>query len=384
MKKLFTLTSILLLNYSYSNANPLNESLKSNNWPSKVQIPAAASATTESMRMNLYGFYPDSSTFVVDGTFTQYASDYSNVVDGNDARKMTNPGENISMIRGTTDLIIERRQTIADADTIFFRMWNMRKKTYRFQFIGRNMNHSGLSGFLEDSYLNTSTPLNLNDTTLINFMITNDAASSVQNRFRIIFKRMPLLLAIPITFTSVNAYQQNQQININWKTRNENNIKNYSIERSVDGVAFLELTSVHADNLSSASYQWADHFPAKENNYYRIRSTDIEGKIDYSNVVKVEASVNTPKNIEGIAGISLYPNPATINNLNLKMINQPAGNYEIRLMNSYGQILLLQSFSHSGGSNIQKINIGKTVPAGIYHLEIINPSKEKQLFNVVF
>jgi hypothetical protein len=306
------------------------------------------------------------------------------VIDGNDARKMINSGENISMIRGTTDLIIERRQTITDADTIFFRMWNMRKKTYRFQFIGRYMNHPGMSGVLEDSYLQTSSPVNLNDTTLINFTVNTDAASYAQNRFRLVFKTMPLLVAIPFSFTSVKAYPQNEQINIKWKTLSENQIKNFFIERSADGVAFSELSSVKAANLLSNSYEWIDHFPTKETNYYRIGSTDAEGKIEYSNPVKVDATLIAAQNTEGNTGITLYPNPTTVNNLNLKMINQLPGNYEVRFINSYGQCVALSSFNCLGGNNIQKIKAAKTIPAGIYHLEITKPSGERQVINVLF
>lgn len=384
MKKLCTLPLILLLSYFYSNARSVDGTSNGQHTLSKMNILQSPSATSESMRMNLYGFYADSSTFVVDGTFTQYAPDYTNAIDGNDARKMINPGENISMIRGTTDLIIERRQTIADADTIFFRMWNMRKKTYRFQFIGRYMNHPGMSGVLEDSYLHTSSPVSLNDTTCINFTINNDTASYAQNRFRIVFKTMPLLIAIPFTFTSLKAYPQNEQINVNWKTRNENQIKNFFIERSADGVAFSPLSSVSAANLSSNSYEWTDHFPMKEMSYYRIRSTDAEGKIEYSNPVKVDLPLSGAQNSEGNTGITFYPNPATVNNLNLKMINQLPGNYEVRFINSYGQCLALSSFNYTGGNSIEKIKAGKSIPAGVYHLEITKPSGERQVITVVF
>jgi hypothetical protein len=384
MKKLFTLSLALLLHYFYSNANPLNQKLKDNKSFSLTEGANSPSSTGESMRMNLYGFYADSSTFVVDGTFTQYAPDYSNLVDGNDARKMFNPGENISLLRGTTNLIIERRQTFQDADTIFFRMWNMRKKTYQFQFIGRNMNEPGMSGVLEDRYLQTAAPLNLNDTTLINFIINNDTASYAQDRFRIIFKRMPLLVAIPFTFTSVKAYAQNEQINVSWKTVNENKIRNFNIERSADGISFSEMSSVNPSDLSSNSYEWTDHFPTKENNYYRIRSVNSEGSTEYSNVVKVELNSSAGRNTALSTGITVYPNPATAANLNLRMINQVAGKYEIRLINSYGQSVLDQSFTYNGGNHIEKINAAKSIAAGIYHLEIYMPSGERKVINVVF
>ncbi|HZW69621.1 MAG TPA: T9SS type A sorting domain-containing protein, partial [Hanamia sp.] len=227
-------------------------------------------------------------------------------------------------------------------------------------------------------------PVNLNDTTLINFTVNNDAASYAQNRFRIVFKTMPLLVAIPFTFTSVKAYQQDEQINVNWKTRNESQIKNFFIERSADGVTFSAISSVSAANLSSNSYEWTDHFPTKETSYYRIRSTDAEGKIDYSNAVKVDVALSAAQSTEANTGITLYPNPATVNNLNLKMINQLPGNYEVRFINSYGQCVALSAFNYNGGNSIQKIKAARTIPAGIYHLEITKPSGERQIINVLF
>jgi hypothetical protein len=80
----------------------------------------------------------------------------------------------------------------------------------------------------------------------------------------------------------------------------------------------------------------------------------------------------------------LYPNPATVDNLNLKMINQLPGNYEVRFINSYGQCVALSTFNYNGGNSLQKIKAGRTIPAGIYHLEITKPSGERQVINVLF
>ena len=121
------------------------------------------------------------------GILTQYDQSFTNVVDGMDARKMSNFSENLGMIRGTTTLVIERRHTIDFTDTIFYKMWNVQQRPYQLEFITSNLNHPGLTGYLEDSYLHTSVPINLNGANNINFSVNSDPASSAMYRFRIIF-----------------------------------------------------------------------------------------------------------------------------------------------------------------------------------------------------
>jgi hypothetical protein len=375
MKKLLSLLSLLMLFYMYGNANPLvneNSSITINN--NRVNGPYS---TIELMRMNLYAVYPDGTNYLVDGTLDQYGPNYSNNLDGYDARKMYNPGVNISLIRGTTDLVIERRQTIVLTDSIFFRMWGMQRMNYKMELVGTNLNHPGLLGFLEDNYLHSSTPLNLNDTTEVNFIVNTDPGSIAQNRFRIIFKTDPSFAPLPLTFTFVKAYQQQDHINIDWKTENETNMKKYIVERLTDGSNFVKQADVNANNLASNNYHWVDTYPAEGNNYYRISSIEIDGIIKYSEVVKVYVR-------KANQGISLFPNPATGNNLNLQLVNQQTGIYEVRLVNSFGQTYLAKTIQYNGGTSIENLKPGQNIPKGIYQLEIKKPGGEKRVMSVVF
>jgi hypothetical protein len=172
-------------------------------------------STTEMIRSNLYVVNADGSTTLYDGDYTGYADTYSNNVDAMDGMKMTNFTENLGMARDNVVLSIERRHTIGLTDTIFYKMWQMKQRNYQLQFIAGNLNHPGLSGFLEDKYLNSRTPIDLNGTTISNFTISADAASAAFNRFRLVFTtEARLFAALPITFTSVKAYQQNNNIAI--------------------------------------------------------------------------------------------------------------------------------------------------------------------------
>ena len=94
-------------------------------------LPKLFSQTSEQIRDNLYSFNADGSTSLYDGNLTVYSVNNSNSIDGMDAVKMSNFGENLGLQRGTTTLAIERRQSITAADTIFFKMWNMHQRTYK-------------------------------------------------------------------------------------------------------------------------------------------------------------------------------------------------------------------------------------------------------------
>ena len=388
MKKLPALLPFLLLSYFSGNCH----SQATNNHARQAAPYGQAnkpSTLIQIMRMNLYAFKTDGSTFIVDGTATQYDDSFSNSIDGFDARKMSNPGENVSLLRGTTNLVIERRQTIGVTDTIFFRMWGLQKKAYEMRFDASNLNHTGLSAYLEDSYLHSSAPIALNDSTRIFITINNDAASYAPNRFRLIYKNTDLFTAMPLEFTVVNAQQQNEQVHVNWKTVNEKIMKQYVVERSADGVVFTDMAVINAYNLSPDPYTWTDYHPLNENNYYRIRNEGPDGANQYSNVVEVKLTVAVKRDepgkaIDGTGSISLFPNPVVGHTLNLKIANQQAGIYKISIINSYGVSLLLQSFTYSGGNSIEKLSVTTNIPKGIYRLEITKPDGRKHVIPLVF
>ena len=56
--------------------------------------------------------------------------------------------------------------------------WNTSARHYQLEIKSMNFSAAGLSAVLKDNYLNTQTPISLNDAvTPLNFSITNDAAS---------------------------------------------------------------------------------------------------------------------------------------------------------------------------------------------------------------
>ena len=331
---------------------------------------------TELMRSNLYIAGTDGTTTLADGDLTQYDPTFSNAIDGMDARKMSNFAENIGMVRGATILVIERRKTIQSTDTIFYKIWNLNpQRKYQLQFDASNLSQPGLTAYLEDQYLHINTPVSLDGTSYLNFSINADAASSDAYRFRLIFTTVSKML--PVTFTATPSYGHSNAISLNWNTSDENDVKDYTIERSSDGINFKEMAIIKTYNAALDNYSYVDAYPQTGSNYYRLQGNLISGDTKYSDIIKV--------NIEkGISLVRTYPNPVINKTFNLQFVNEPAGPYQVKLVNNAGQPVITKQFQHPGGSGSFILTSLQNIPHGIYRLEITGPGGTKTNVNVVY
>ena len=343
---------------------------------SLITTPNPVNQVSHTLRTSLYTVNTDGTTgSIVDGVLNQFDDAYSNTVDAMDARKSINTGENLSIKQAGKLLVIERRQTITKQDTIFLNLTNERAQPYRFHFDADNLDPL-VQGFLVDNYTNSRTPLNMTGSTEVNFTVTNIAASYAANRFMIVFAPQK---ALPVTFTSLKAYQQDKHINVEWRVDNEVNMKQYEVEKSINGTDFTTMTTKPptANNGGSAIYVAIDASPVEGYNYYRIKSMDINGKTSYTNVVKV--LMGSMKQ-----DITIYPNPITDGMIHLQLMNEPEGKYNIRLLNKLGQLILQKQITHAGGNATEFIKWDYNLAHGMYQLEVTRPDGSIKDLNVMY
>jgi hypothetical protein len=352
----------------------LKEAAKSSG-SSLVSTPTSLPPPT--LLVNLYGVMADSSTYMSDGFMVNYGTDYSNNIDSLDALKSNNTSENLSIKRTNSLLAIERRQSINGQDTIPFNLTSVNVQNYRFVITAQQIYQPGLIGYFVDNYLNTSTPLNIEGSTIIDFNIANIPGSYASNRFMIVFNNTPNQV-LPFKFTSVEAFQQGNDIKVAWKVDNETKMKQYEVEKSNNGNTFTTITEIPAtaNNGSSAIYQATDTNPTQGENYYRIKSVDINNQIVYSDIVKVFEANSIQK-------ISVYPNPISNGKINIIFSNQPEGPYVIKLFNEGGELIIEQQIQYFGGNNTESIQLKKYLPHGIYELKATSPSGSQTIINII-
>ncbi|MBL0357662.1 MAG: hypothetical protein IPP72_12615 [Chitinophagaceae bacterium] len=110
-------------------------------------------ANPSSLRVSLYEIDTDGSKGVADGNLITFSEASNTSVDNEDAIKVNNFQENFAVLRDGNKISIERRNLLFVKDTIFYSMWNMKRKNYELEIAATDLNIPfGTSAFLEDSY----------------------------------------------------------------------------------------------------------------------------------------------------------------------------------------------------------------------------------------
>lgn len=183
---------------------------------------------------------------------------------------------------------------------------------------------------------------------------------------------------LPITFSSIKAYEKNRGVQIDWTIQQENNVDRYEVEKSGNGQQFSEIGSIKSKGYSNfaTTYNFFDAHPFTGISFYRIKMIDLSSKVNYSQVVKMNISNS------GATMITLYPNPVVGNTIILQMNNLPGGNYSIILTNKIGQRVATKIINHPGGPATQTIELSKTLASGVYQLQI-SGEKTNMMFEVL-
>jgi hypothetical protein len=110
--------------------------------------------------------------------------------------------------------------------------------------------------------------------------------------------------ALPVELLSFTAEPRADVVNLNWTTLNEQNSEFFQVQRSENGEKFETIGQLAAAGNSTTvrDYAFTDASPLDGTAYYRLRQTDIDGQVHFSNTVEV--------NLRG-SGIELFPNPAS-------------------------------------------------------------------------
>lgn len=329
---------------------------------------------------NMFSVVSDGTYKIVDGTATLFGTGYNNEVDNYDAVKLSsfNLKEDLFLLRDGKNLAIEKRQPVTVNDTIFLQIKNLDNKKYKFSFRIENMDQY-IKPYLEDMYTGVSQELSCSDSvnTVYDFAaLSTDPLSKSADRFRIVFKRSAEGSPLPVRFINVSAAQQEKNISVSWSTAtNQSTSVHFEVEYSADGLVFNKKSNLILSNMSN-SYKWIDDHVQHPVNYYRIKQIDAEGNILYSKIVKVSVG-------DIGAGIKLLSSVITDQQAGIVFTNMPSGKYEVRMFNSVGQELTSLILSHAGGSTTRYVDMGNAAATGIYHLEILDPSKQKTTLRLI-
>ncbi len=331
-------------------------------------VTATRSGNANDWQALMVNLYTDETNggYMLDGIRADISKDFSNDTDVNDALKLANQGENISLLRNGKKLSVERHAALNSADSFYLNMEFMQQKAYKWKVSLRNMDIPGMTAFVVDQYLQRVSPLSLSADNWLNFSVTNMAASKAANRFIIVFKYRRKL-----NFVNLSASRNDDKsVSVKWAVEAEDEVGSYAVEKSFDGSNFNEIARLNKGQF----YTFIDHKATDAVNYYRIKAVENDGSILYSSRVSVEA-------VPSKRTIMVSPNPVEGKLIRIIFSNQPAGRYTLRLINTAGELVLSSELGITSYLQTHQLPV-KQLAAGQYLLEVKNGLQPAQIIKL--
>jgi len=139
-------------------------------------------------------------------------------------------------------------------------------------------------------------------------------------------------VSLPVSLLSFTAQTEAGAVVLDWATSAEGDCNFFSLQRSTDGVNYVELAEIAAVGGADAGHQYhfSDNAPGPDKNYYRLKMVSRSGAATYSGVVMAKFGGGDNN------GLVFYPNPSDGKSVSVR-VNVPGGGmYTMDVYNSLG------------------------------------------------
>ena len=156
---------------------------------------------------------------------------------------------------------------------------------------------------------------------------------------------------LAVGLLSFDAKAQASNVSLSWETENVEQLDEFIVQRSLNGLEFQKLGSVIARQGENQSYNFVDEAP-QDINYYRLKMMDQNGSVVYSETKRVS--------FQGQSTLVVYPNPASDYIAIRNTYNKPV---QVQIINLSGKVLRTVTLAEFEN----RINVS-ALPAGSYIL----------------
>lgn len=162
---------------------------------------------------------------------------------------------------------------------------------------------------------------------------------------------------LPIELVAFEATAMHNNVQLDWTTASEKDNDHFTIERSADAIAFMDILRLPAAGQSTTLqyYHGSDDAPLAGTAYYRLRQTDFDGNQSWSPMVAVH---NDRPNT-----FTIFPNPAQGDVL--RFATDESG-WTLQLYSTSGMLVHTTLVQHN------RIQL-PPLPSGIYEARLTHP-----------
>lgn len=168
---------------------------------------------------------------------------------------------------------------------------------------------------------------------------------------------------LPLLLTKFMAQKNNNEVVLEWFTSNEENIEQFIIERSADGVNYTSIGNLppQSANALNKRYSFTDQHPLTGKDFYRLQIRDVDGKKQFSKFVLIRLD-----NLHN--SVQVFPNPAA-DYLQVQVPVTVKGRVVLQVTDASGKLVRSMSFEATGNSLATTINLAG-LTKGLYLLRI--------------
>ncbi|MBL7888341.1 MAG: T9SS type A sorting domain-containing protein [Bacteroidia bacterium] len=170
---------------------------------------------------------------------------------------------------------------------------------------------------------------------------------------------------LPIELISFKG-KADKSVNIlQWTTATEINNDFFTLEKSIDGVNFVPLTTIDGagNSTDQLNYQLTDNSPFRGVTYYRLKQTDFDGTVGISIIETV-----TNEFVETTLD-NLRPNP-TSDGVNFDFYTTTSGTLKIEVYDYTGKLVINENRFVEEGKSTLSGNLG-SLSKGLYTLKVL-------------
>ncbi|MEP7166175.1 MAG: Ig-like domain-containing protein, partial [Ferruginibacter sp.] len=183
------------------------------------------------------------------------------------------------------------------------------------------------------------------------------------------------VLPLPITLLNFSGRNNGNYNILDWTTSSEQNSSYFNLERSTDGVNYVNAGTISAAGNSNIAknYNYNDNISAINKNlyYYRLKMVDVTGSIKYSSVVKIRL------NSKGF-NMEATPNPFA-DQLRINIETELSENAVISLKDISGRSIQQKESQLRKGNNAVLLSSLGHLPGGVYLLTITTDSQQQTI-----
>ena len=177
--------------------------------------------------------------------------------------------------------------------------------------------------------------------------------------------------SLPVDLIFFNALTVDKQVHLIWATASEENFDYFEIQHAIGSDEFESigaLSGAGENVFSLQEYEFYDEYPLDGINYYRLKTIDLDGTFEYSDIQAVKMEVS--------GAVSVFPNP--IQNQQLQLVSTYTNPQQYHFYDTRGTMIL--SGQVSTGS--QSVWLPDLQP-GLYILKVSGIGVEQNIKVVV-